>query len=107
MHSSNMLGEYSAVQALPLAHLKLLELPPDLLNRVFIYAIIEYLDELIAGKLKYSPSSDSSVDYVDPALSEYNVVVSLLQTCKALRTATITVLSEALDIPYESSGICR
>ena len=93
-------------------------LPDTILYQIFGWAISTFLDEAIAGNLKYSPSTAGRAneadvshtiphDYNDPS---QNPILSLQLVSKPTTTyVTLPILSEVLDIPLcvDSAGVQR
>lgn len=92
--------------------------PLELLYAICAPVVAEYIDELLAGQLKYDappasgqPSGETgtgeAAEYADPALRTCNPVLPLLQASVRVRHATLMVLSDALGIALDKSGVGR
>ena len=97
-----------------LIHAAMSSLPPlEVLYRICGLVVAEFLDALIAGSLRYSPPATIANDdheplpYDDLALTAENPVVCLLQASSGIRQATLLVVSDALGIPLDDSGVGR
>ena len=103
----------------PAPHLSMTLPPPlELLYAICAPVVAEYIDELLAGRLKYDahppagrragdgPAGDPEA-YSDPAFSAPNAVLPLLQASVRVRHATLMVLSDALGIALDKSGVGR
>lgn len=84
------------------------KLPTELLYEVIAAAVVRYVDEILAGPLKYdgSPSS-TGPSRKDAALLAmvHNPFPTLLQASYQVRHITLLVLSQILGVTLESSGV--
>lgn len=90
--------------------------PLELLYNICAPVIAEYIDELLAGRLKHGaspPSEDrretlpANGGYEDPASTAPNPVLPLLRASVRVRHAALMVLSDALGIALDKTGIGR
>ncbi|GJE85237.1 hypothetical protein PsYK624_013150 [Phanerochaete sordida] len=89
--------------------------PLELLYNICAPLIAEYIDDLLAGRLKYGappppePGEDAPAagEYADPARTAPNPVLPLLQASVRVRHAALMVLSDALGIALDKTGLGR
>lgn len=89
--------------------------PLELLYNICAPVVADYIDELLAGRLKYGappPSeerreTDEAGEYDDPASVAPNPVLPLLRASVRVRHAALMVLSDALGIALSKTGIGR
>lgn len=89
----------------------MLTLPPlEVLYQICGLVVAEFLDAVIAGRFRYSPPTrplESSDPYDDPAFTAENPIVALLRTSLRIRQATLLVVSDALCIPIDETGVVK
>ena len=88
----------------------MLFLPPiEVLYRICGFAVAEFLDSVIAGYHKYSPTpgNKSLAPQEDPVPTVSNPIIQLLRTSMKIRLATLLVVSDALGIPIDNAGVGR
>ncbi len=79
---------------------------PELLYEIVEFLVAEYVDCTLAGYLKHSGGPPSREDApLTDALR--NPCVALLQTSYQVRLATLVVLSQALGIDCDLTGLGR
>lgn len=90
-------------------------LSSDLLHEIVGIVVAQYIDDLLAGPLKYTKPSGivangaAGPSQRDPTITEVanSPCVALMQSSYQLRKATMSMLCRALEVEYEPNGVGR